>query len=151
MWIEFEPQDEQEDMIFAENVFGGSVPKNFFPAVEKGLRECCTKGVLAGYPMVFLKATLYDGSYHPVDSSETVSYTPLDVYKRQVCESLGPQQSACTVCTSALLSAPEDGARELAEIPIGAELVLLDSVGGFALVRCGESYGYLPAGCISEG
>ena len=70
VWIEFEPQDEQEDMIFAENVFGGSVPKNFFPAVEKGLRECCTKGVLAGYPMVFLKATLYDGSDHPVDSSE---------------------------------------------------------------------------------
>ena len=70
VWIEFEPQDEQEDMIFAENVFGGSVPKNFFPAVEKGLRECCQKGVLAGYPMVFLKATLYDGSYHPVDSSE---------------------------------------------------------------------------------
>ena len=70
VWIEFEPQEEQEDMIFAENVFGGSVPKNFFPAVEKGLRECCQKGVLAGYPMVFLKATLYDGSYHPVDSSE---------------------------------------------------------------------------------
>ena len=70
VWIEFEPQDEQEDMIFAENVFGGSVPKNFFPAVEKGLRECCNKGVLAGYPMVYLKATLYDGSYHPVDSSE---------------------------------------------------------------------------------
>ena len=70
VWIEFEPQDEQEDMIFAENVFGGSVPKNFFPAVEKGLRECCQKGVLAGYPMVYLKATLYDGSYHPVDSSE---------------------------------------------------------------------------------
>ncbi len=70
VWIEFEPQEEQEDMIFAENVFGGSVPKNFFPAVEKGLRECCNKGVLAGYPMVYLKATLYDGSYHPVDSSE---------------------------------------------------------------------------------
>ena len=70
VWIEFEPQEEQEDMIFAENVFGGSVPKNFFPAVEKGLRECCAKGVLAGYPMVYLKATLYDGSYHPVDSSE---------------------------------------------------------------------------------
>ena len=70
VWIEFEPQEEQEDMIFAENVFGGSVPKNFFPAVEKGLRDCCTKGVLAGYPMVYLKATLYDGSYHPVDSSE---------------------------------------------------------------------------------
>ena len=68
--IRFEPQSEQEEMIFAEEVFGGSVPKNFFPAVEKGLRDCCTKGVLAGYPMVYLKAVLYDGSYHPVDSSE---------------------------------------------------------------------------------
>mgnify|MGYP002857914063 CR=1 FL=1 len=68
--IRFEPQTEQEDMIFAEEVFGGSVPKNFFPAVEKGLRECCEKGVLAGYPMVYLKAVLYDGGYHPVDSSE---------------------------------------------------------------------------------
>ena len=70
VWIVFEPQDEQEDMIFAEEVFGGSVPKNFFPAVEKGLREACSHGVLAGYPMVYLKATLVDGSYHPVDSSE---------------------------------------------------------------------------------
>ena len=68
--IIFEPQTEQEDMIFAENVFGGSVPKNYFPAVEKGLRESCLHGVLAGYPVVFLKATLVDGSYHPVDSSE---------------------------------------------------------------------------------
>lgn len=70
VWIEFEPQSEQEEMIFNENVFGGSVPKNFFPAVEKGLRECCIHGPLAGYPVVFLKATLVDGSYHPVDSSE---------------------------------------------------------------------------------
>jgi elongation factor G len=68
--IRFEPQEEQEDMIFAEEVFGGSVPKNFFPAVEKGLRENCAKGVLAGYPMVYLKAVLYDGDFHPVDSSE---------------------------------------------------------------------------------
>ena len=68
--IIFEPQSEQEDMIFEENVFGGSVPKNYFPAVEKGLRESCLHGVLAGYPVVFLKATLVDGSYHPVDSSE---------------------------------------------------------------------------------
>ena len=68
--IIFEPQTEQEEMIFEENVFGGSVPKNFFPAVEKGLRESCLHGVLAGYPVVYLKATLVDGSYHPVDSSE---------------------------------------------------------------------------------
>ena len=85
VWIEFEPQDEQEDMIFAENVFGGSVPKNFFPAVEMGLRECCNKGVLAGYPMVYLKATLYDGSYHPVDSSEMAFKTAASLaYKELV-------------------------------------------------------------------
>ena len=59
-----------EEMIFEEKVFGGSVPKNYFPAVEKGLRDACEHGVLAGYPVVNLKATLLDGSYHPVDSSE---------------------------------------------------------------------------------
>ena len=69
VWIRFEPGP-NEDLEFCEEVFGGSVPKNFFPAVEKGLREACLHGVLAGYPVVNLKATLYDGSYHPVDSSE---------------------------------------------------------------------------------
>lgn len=69
VWIEFEPCDSHE-LVFEEKVFGGSVPKNFFPAVEKGLRDCMSSGVLAGYPMVGIKATLYDGSYHPVDSSE---------------------------------------------------------------------------------
>lgn len=69
VWVEFEPCD-SEEMVFEEKVFGGAVPKNFFPAVEKGLREAVQKGVLAGYPMVNLKATLVDGSYHPVDSSE---------------------------------------------------------------------------------
>ena len=69
VWIEFEPTD-SEDLVFEEKVFGGAVPKNFFPAVEKGLRESMAKGVLAGYPVVGLKATLYDGSYHSVDSSE---------------------------------------------------------------------------------
>lgn len=69
VWIEFEPSI-SEEMVFEEKVFGGSVPKNYFPAVEKGLRESCEKGVLAGYPVVNLKATLLDGSYHPVDSSE---------------------------------------------------------------------------------
>ena len=67
--IDFEP-GEEEELVFEEKVFGGSVPKNFFPAVEKGLRDSISKGVLAGYPMVYLKATLVDGSYHPVDSSE---------------------------------------------------------------------------------
>lgn len=69
VWIEFEPSD-CEGLEFCERVVGGAVPKGFFPAVEKGLRECMLKGMLAGYPMVGLKATLYDGSYHPVDSSE---------------------------------------------------------------------------------
>ncbi len=69
VWIEFEPCD-CEDMIFEEKVFGGSVPKNFFPAVEKGLREAIKNGTLAGYPLVGMKATLVDGSYHPVDSNE---------------------------------------------------------------------------------
>lgn len=67
--IEFEPYD-GEELLFEERIFGGSVPKNFHPAVEKGLRECAKKGVLAGYPVVGLKATLVDGSYHDVDSSE---------------------------------------------------------------------------------
>jgi elongation factor G len=61
VWIEFEP-GETEDLTFAENIFGGSVPKQYFPAVEKGLRESIQKGVLAGYPVVYLKATLVDGS-----------------------------------------------------------------------------------------
>ena len=75
VWIRFEPQDEQDEMIFAEEVFGGAVPRNFFPSVEKGLRNAVSKGVLAGYPVVGLKATLYDGSYHPVDSNDMAFQT----------------------------------------------------------------------------
>ncbi len=70
VWVRFEPQDEQDALIFDVAVVGGAVPKNFNPAVEKGLQEAVLKGPLAGYPMVGLKATLYDGSYHPVDSNE---------------------------------------------------------------------------------
>jgi elongation factor G len=69
VWIEFEP-GEDEDLTFEEKIFGGAVPKQYFPAVEKGLREAIQHGVLAGYPVVNLKATLVDGSFHPVDSSE---------------------------------------------------------------------------------
>ena len=69
--MEFEPSgDLEKPYIFEEKVFGGSVPKNYFPAVEKGLQEAVQKGPLAGYPVVGIKATLLDGSYHPVDSSE---------------------------------------------------------------------------------
>ncbi len=70
VWMRFEPQDEQNELIFDVEVVGGSVPKNFNPAVEKGIQEAILKGPLAGYPMVGLKAVLYDGSYHPVDSNE---------------------------------------------------------------------------------
>lgn len=67
--IEFEPYDGDE-LLFEEKIFGGSVPKNFFPAVEKGLQEAAEHGSIGGFPVVRLKATLIDGSYHPVDSSE---------------------------------------------------------------------------------
>ena len=69
VWIRFEPSDEEE-MVFVEEIFGGSVPRQYFPAVEDGLRECMNKGPLAGYKVVGVKATLYDGSYHEVDSKE---------------------------------------------------------------------------------
>ena len=69
VWVEFEPTV-GDDLVFEEKVFGGAVPKSFFPAVEKGLQDCDKHGALAGYPVVGLKATLVDGSYHPVDSSE---------------------------------------------------------------------------------
>lgn len=78
VWIRFEPI-EGEDFVFAEEVVGGAVPKNFFPAVEKGLRESVAKGMIAGYPMVGIKATLYDGSSHPVDSSEMAFKTAAQI------------------------------------------------------------------------
>ncbi len=69
--IKFEPrQDGEDDLLFVDAVVGGVVPRQYIPAVEKGLRECILHGVLAGYPVIRLKATLHDGSYHPVDSSE---------------------------------------------------------------------------------
>ena len=82
VWIEFEPCDSDE-LVFEEKIFGGAVPKNFFPAVEKGLRESTQKGVLAGYPMVGIKATLVDGSYHPVDSSEMSFKTAASIAFRE--------------------------------------------------------------------
>ena len=69
--MRFEPSGDMETpYVFEEEVVGGAVPKNYFPAVEKGLQESVLKGPLAGYPVVGVKAVLYDGSYHPVDSSE---------------------------------------------------------------------------------
>ena len=68
VFMRFEPTTEEFE--FSEEVFGGAVPRNYFPAVEKGIRDSLEKGILAGYPVVNVKATLYDGSYHPVDSNE---------------------------------------------------------------------------------
>ncbi len=71
VWVRFEPSDDPDgEMVFAEEVVGGAVPKQFFAPTEQGLRECMNKGPLAGYKVVGVKATLYDGSYHPVDSKE---------------------------------------------------------------------------------
>ncbi len=70
VWMRFEPQDETDELVFDVEVVGGAVPKNFNQAVEKGIQEAVLRGPLAGYPMVGLKAVLYDGSYHPVDSNE---------------------------------------------------------------------------------
>lgn len=69
VWVRFEPCD-SEEMVFAEEVFGGAVPKQYFPPTEQGLRDCMQHGPLAGFKVVGVKATLYDGSYHPVDSKE---------------------------------------------------------------------------------
>ncbi len=89
VWIEFEPLFEG-DFEFAESVFGGAVPKNYFPAVEKGLRESITKGVLAGYPVTGLKATLLDGSYHPVDSSEMAFKTAASIAFKEGMKAANP-------------------------------------------------------------
>ncbi len=78
VWIEFSP-GEAEGLTFTESIVGGSVPKNFHPAVEKGLQECMQKGVLAGYPVVHLAANLFDGSYHDVDSSEMAFKTAASI------------------------------------------------------------------------
>lgn len=69
VWLNIEPYADG-DFLFEEDVFGGAVPKNYFPAVEKGVREAMAEGILAGYPATNIKVTLYDGSYHPVDSNE---------------------------------------------------------------------------------
>ncbi len=70
VFIDYEPNPDEDEMVFEEKVFGGAVPRQYFPAVETGLRECMEHGILAGYKVVNVKATLFDGKYHDVDSSE---------------------------------------------------------------------------------
>ncbi len=91
VWIEFSPIGEgSTDFEFVDAVVGGVVPRNFIPAVEKGLRENLPKGVLAGYPMVGLRAKLYDGSYHAVDSSEMAFKTAARLAYKKGCMEAGP-------------------------------------------------------------
>ena len=91
VWIEFSPTaDPSGDCEFEDAVVGGAVPRNFIPSVEKGLRENIVKGVLAGYPMVGLHAKLYDGSYHPVDSSEMAFKTAARIAYKKGCMDASP-------------------------------------------------------------
>ena len=83
VWIEFSPADPGVDFEFVDAVVGGAVPRNFIPSVEKGLRENLVKGVLAGFPMMGLRAKLYDGSSHPVDSSEMAFKTAARIAYKQ--------------------------------------------------------------------
>lgn len=87
--IEFEP-GENDELEFGERVVGGAVPKQYFPSVEKGLQESVKKGVLAGYPMVKLKATLIDGKYHPVDSKEVAFVTAASMAYRNALPKAAP-------------------------------------------------------------
>ena len=91
VWIEFSPiGDTNITFEFEDAVVGGVVPRNFIPSVEKGLREHIVKGVLAGYPMVGLHAKLYDGSYHPVDSSEMAFKTAARIAYKKGCLEASP-------------------------------------------------------------
>lgn len=91
VWIEFSPiGDTNVEFEFEDAVVGGVVPRNFIPSVEKGLREHIVKGVLAGYPMVGLHAKLYDGSYHPVDSSEMAFKTAARIAYKKGCMEASP-------------------------------------------------------------
>ncbi|MBR6028271.1 MAG: elongation factor G [Clostridia bacterium] len=91
VWIEFSPiTDSETDFEFEDAVVGGAVPRNFIPSVEKGLRENIVHGVLAGFPMVHLHAKLYDGSYHPVDSSEMAFKTAARLAYKKGCSEAAP-------------------------------------------------------------
>ena len=90
MWIEYDPLTDGTEFEFVDKVVGGAVPRNFIPAVEKGLRENLSNGVLAGFPIVGIRATLYDGSYHPVDSSEMAFKTAARLSLRKGCAEANP-------------------------------------------------------------
>ncbi|MBQ8781481.1 MAG: elongation factor G [Oscillospiraceae bacterium] len=110
IWIEFEPCLSDE-LVFEEKVFGGAVPKNYFPAVEKGIQDCMKKGVLAGCPVTGLKAILVDGSYHPVDSSEMAFKTAASIAFKE-----GLKQAEPTILEpigKLLVTAPDDNTGDI--------------------------------------
>ena len=90
VWIEFSPLPTGSGFEFEDKVFGGAVPRQFISAVEKGLREAIVKGVLAGYPMVNLKCTLFDGKYHPVDSKEVAFVSAAKLAYEDACKRAKP-------------------------------------------------------------
>jgi elongation factor G len=90
VWLRLDPLPRGTGFEFADEVFGGSVPRQYIPAVEKGIRETITKGILAGYPVVDVKATLYDGSYHAVDSSEMAFKIAANLGFKKAMEEAGP-------------------------------------------------------------
>lgn len=90
VWIEFTPNEEGKGFEFENAIVGGVVPREFIPAVEKGLVESMANGVLAGYPMVDVKAKLYDGSYHDVDSSETAFKIAASLSLKEAAKSAQP-------------------------------------------------------------
>ncbi|EKS20461.1 MULTISPECIES: elongation factor G [unclassified Streptococcus] len=90
VWIEFTPNEEGKGFEFENAIVGGVVPREFIPAVEKGLQESMANGVLAGYPMVDVKAKLYDGSYHDVDSSETAFKIAASLALKEAAKSAQP-------------------------------------------------------------
>ena len=103
VWLEISPQPAGEGNIFTETIFGGSVPRQYIPAVEKGTVETLAEGVLAGYPVVDVKVNLYDGSYHAVDSSEAAFKTAAAIAIKKGIMEAEPQLlepiDTITVCT----------------------------------------------------
>jgi elongation factor G len=89
-WIELEPLDRGTGFEFGNKVVGGAIPKNFIPAIEKGIRETMDKGFLAGYPVVDVRAVVYDGSYHDVDSSEMAFKTAGSLAFKAAAEKASP-------------------------------------------------------------
>ena len=90
VWLEIEPLPRDNKFEFEDKIFGGAIPGKYVPAVEKGVREAMTKGVLAGYPMVSIKATVYDGTFHPVDSSDMAFQIAASMAFKKACSEAKP-------------------------------------------------------------